>query len=117
MSEKKTWALYQLYKTSLANLVVLCLQQLRSRRLSFGLSVALNTFVFLNLKKTVRTQIVSAGSESRTDINHVCQKPFWRWELRVQLECEAEILLWPPGLRCLSKDKKRRSLIGRRKCL
>lgn len=35
----------------------------------------------------------------------------------MQSECEVEILVWPPGLRCLSKDGKRRSLIREMKLL
>lgn len=57
MSFKKTWKLYPLYKTtspkgtemSSTDLVVLRLQQLRSRRLGFGLSIALNAFALLKL--------------------------------------------------------------------
>lgn len=72
------------------NLVVLHLRQLRSRRLGFGLSVAVNTFALLKLlTSTDAKKGVSPGSEWRAHVRHVCLIPFWRWELRSQ-ECEAE---------------------------
>lgn len=89
------------------NLVVLCLRQLRSRHLGFGLSVAVNTFALLKLLTSTDTKKgVSPGSEWHVHIRHVCLVPFWRWELRTQ-ESEAETsqpLVWT-GLRCLRTEQ------------